>query len=97
MGPNLYYELLEEPHDNEVVSTIRTDLPRTFPDNIFFNQSQQCEQRNQLYRVLCAYAHHNKHVGYCQVWYLSPPRLPNVNNVKVNTICYWQCNAPFSL
>ena len=70
MGPNLYFELLEEPHDNEIVSTIRTDLPRTFPDNIFFNQSEHCELQNQLYRVLCAYAHHNKHVGYCQVWIL---------------------------
>ncbi len=67
MGPNLYKELLDEAHDNEVVSSICVDLPRTFPDNIFFNQSDQSELRNQLFRVLCAYAHHNKRVGYCQV------------------------------
>ncbi|KAK3922961.1 Growth hormone-regulated TBC protein 1-A [Frankliniella fusca] len=66
MGPNLYRELLDEPHDDEVVSSICVDLPRTFPDNIFFNQSDQSELRNQLFRVLCAYAHHNKRVGYCQ-------------------------------
>lgn len=68
MGPNLYRELLDSvDNDDEVISSIRTDLPRTFPDNIFFNKSDHCEQRNQLFRVLCAYAHHNKHVGYCQV------------------------------
>lgn len=66
MGSNLYRELLEEVHDEEVTSSIRTDLPRTFPDNIFFNKSDQSGHRNQLYRVLCAYAHHNKRVGYCQ-------------------------------
>lgn len=66
MGPNLYSELLQETHNDEVISAIRTDLPRTFPDNIFFNQGDQCEHRNQLFRVLCAYAHHNERVGYCQ-------------------------------
>lgn len=43
------------------VESIKIDLPRTFPDNIFFNNIKL-----QLFNVLIAYAHHNKDVGYCQ-------------------------------
>lgn len=39
------------------------DLPRTFPDNIHFENH---DTRLQLFHVLVAYAHHNKEVGYCQ-------------------------------
>lgn len=43
------------------VESIKIDLPRTFPDNIFFDNIKL-----QLFNVLTAYAHHNRDVGYCQ-------------------------------
>lgn len=43
------------------VESIRIDLPRTFPDNVFFENI-----RTPLFNVLVAYANHNKEIGYCQ-------------------------------
>nr|CAD7200506.1 unnamed protein product [Timema douglasi] len=63
-GPDLYLRLLRGPLDQEIIDTVRTDLPRTFPDNIFFNAA--ADHQLQLYNVLVAYAHDNKEVGYCQ-------------------------------
>nr|CAD7409610.1 unnamed protein product [Timema cristinae] len=62
-GPDSYLRLLRGPLDQEIIDTVRTDLPRTFPDNIFFNAA---DHQLQLYNVLVAYAHDNKEVGYCQ-------------------------------
>lgn len=50
-------------HTTNPVESIRIDLPRTFPDNIFFENH---DIRLKLFNVLIAYAHHNKEVGYCQ-------------------------------
>ncbi|XP_065220017.1 TBC1 domain family member 2A-like isoform X2 [Planococcus citri] len=50
--------------DSEVVQAIRLDLPRTFPDNIYFIPSEGFQE--QLYRILFAFAADNKEVGYCQ-------------------------------
>ncbi|XP_063224392.1 growth hormone-regulated TBC protein 1-A isoform X2 [Bacillus rossius redtenbacheri] len=63
-GPDLYQRLLSQPLDEDIVDTVRTDLPRTFPDNIFFSATAAHQQ--QLYNVLVAYAHNNRDVGYCQ-------------------------------
>ncbi|GAB0090597.1 growth hormone-regulated TBC protein 1 [Sergentomyia squamirostris] len=60
-APHLYQNLLKETHDDEIVDIIKIDLPRTFPNNIFFPDIQ-----NQLFNILVAYAHYNKDVGYCQ-------------------------------
>lgn len=65
-GRDLYQKILEGPRNQELVDAIVTDLPRTFPDNIFFVNMQE-ERPSQLYRVLVAFAHQNKAVGYCQV------------------------------
>ncbi|XP_066599682.1 growth hormone-regulated TBC protein 1 isoform X4 [Prorops nasuta] len=62
--PDLYERLLQGPHNVEIVDVIKTDLPRTFPDNIFFNNTEN--QQHQLYNILLAFAHQNKTVGYCQ-------------------------------
>lgn len=62
--PGLYQHLLDGPHNSEVSEIIRTDLPRTFPDNIFFNNTKAYQL--QLYNILLAFAHQNKDVGYCQ-------------------------------
>lgn len=48
-------------HSFFIVESIKIDLPRTFPDNIFFENIKL-----QLFNVLTAYAHHNRDVGYCQ-------------------------------
>lgn len=59
--PMLYQTLLRYEFDQEISDQIKIDLPRTFPDNIHFEQYQL-----GLYNVLISYAHHNTAVGYCQ-------------------------------
>ncbi|XP_055645099.1 growth hormone-regulated TBC protein 1-A isoform X1 [Toxorhynchites rutilus septentrionalis] len=59
--PTLYQTLLRYEYDQEIADQIKIDLPRTFPDNIHFD-----EYKLGLYNVLITYAHHNKSVGYCQ-------------------------------
>ncbi|XP_075235859.1 growth hormone-regulated TBC protein 1-like isoform X2 [Lycorma delicatula] len=61
---NLFQSLLDGPVNQDIVEIIRTDLPRTFPDNIYFNTTDEHQQK--LFRVLLAYAHHNPRIGYCQ-------------------------------
>lgn len=61
-NPNLYNSLLNIEHFNKEISdSISIDLPRTFPDNIHFDAKKE-----RLFNILCAYAHHNRDVGYCQ-------------------------------
>lgn len=61
-NPNLYRSLLNIEHFNkEICDSISIDLPRTFPDNIHFDAKKE-----RLFNILCAYAHHNRDVGYCQ-------------------------------
>ncbi|XP_031635302.1 growth hormone-regulated TBC protein 1-A isoform X2 [Contarinia nasturtii] len=59
--PLLYQSLLATHYDIEIVDAIRIDLPRTFPENVFFENI-----RTPLFNVLIAYANHNKDIGYCQ-------------------------------
>ncbi|KAH8359251.1 hypothetical protein KR093_005334, partial [Drosophila rubida] len=61
-NPNLYRSLLSIDHFiKEISDSISIDLPRTFPDNIHFDSKKE-----RLFNILCAYAHHNRDVGYCQ-------------------------------
>lgn len=60
-SPDLYRHLLFTNHEKSISDSISVDLPRTFPDNIFFET-----KKDQLYKILIAYAHHNRDVGYCQ-------------------------------
>ncbi|XP_017092007.1 growth hormone-regulated TBC protein 1-A [Drosophila bipectinata] len=61
-SPDLYRTLLnDEPYNKEISDSISIDLPRTFPDNIYFDTKKE-----RLYNILIAYAHHNRDVGYCQ-------------------------------
>ncbi|XP_069553880.1 growth hormone-regulated TBC protein 1-A [Brachyistius frenatus] len=65
-NPGYYQSLLSAQHDPELVETIRTDLNRTFPDNVQFRKtSSPCLQKG-LRNVLLSYGHHNPAVGYCQ-------------------------------
>lgn len=61
--PNLYQQLYNSKNefDRVTVESIEIDLPRTFPNNIYFGQYQR-----SLANVLNSYAHYNKDVGYCQ-------------------------------
>uniref|UniRef100_W5MUJ4 Growth hormone regulated TBC protein 1a n=2 Tax=Lepisosteus oculatus TaxID=7918 RepID=W5MUJ4_LEPOC len=65
-NPGYYRKLLEAEHDAKLVDTIKTDLNRTFPDNIQFRKTAEPCLQHALFNVLVAYGHHNKNVGYCQ-------------------------------
>jgi len=43
------------------------DVPRTFPNNIYFQGPTSSAQQTALFNVLVAVAHNNPHIGYCQV------------------------------
>uniref|UniRef100_A0A3P9L4R6 Growth hormone regulated TBC protein 1 n=1 Tax=Oryzias latipes TaxID=8090 RepID=A0A3P9L4R6_ORYLA len=65
-NPGYYQSMLEAQHDPKLVETIRTDLHRTFPDNVHFRKTSNPCLQKALYNVLLAYGHHNPAVGYCQ-------------------------------
>lgn len=50
--------------NNSVLESIRIDLPRTFPDNLYFTNHSQLPK--SLFNVLATFAHQNTEVGYCQ-------------------------------
>lgn len=61
--PNIYEDLLKKNQfEQQISDSIKIDLPRTFPDNIFFDS----KHRNNLDNVLNAFAVHNPVVSYCQ-------------------------------
>ncbi|XP_066989360.1 growth hormone-regulated TBC protein 1-A [Macrobrachium rosenbergii] len=60
-----YKKLLEGPFNEELVDSIKIDVPRTFPDNIYFRDYKE-GKLTDLFNVLIAFSHHNKTVGYCQ-------------------------------
>ncbi|TRY92729.1 hypothetical protein DNTS_024816 [Danionella cerebrum] len=64
--PGYYHSLLEKPHEPKLEESIRTDLHRTFPDNVYFRKSSEPCLQDSLYNVLLAYGKHNRAVGYCQ-------------------------------
>lgn len=68
-GSDLYKKLLNKPINDDIKNIITVDLPRTYPDNIFFYPSS--ENQSALYRILWAFAAHNPYLGYCQVYYFS--------------------------
>lgn len=61
---NKYVTFVENITDEEIIEMIQIDLPRTFPDNIYFDESSRLPR--QLFKVLGAFAHQNQDVGYCQ-------------------------------
>ncbi|KAJ8951859.1 hypothetical protein NQ318_019835 [Aromia moschata] len=63
-NPVNYAYLTKQIDNQQIIETIRIDLPRTFPDNIFFPIDERLPA--MLYNVLAAFAHQNKDVGYCQ-------------------------------
>lgn len=59
-----YYDLKQKLTNKTVVEAIKIDLPRTFPDNLYFTNHSQLPK--SLFNVLNAFAHQNIEVGYCQ-------------------------------
>nr|XP_060625631.1 growth hormone-regulated TBC protein 1 isoform X3 [Anolis sagrei ordinatus] len=66
-NPGYYQKLLDGDKNDKLVETIKTDMNRTFPDNIRFRKSADPCLQKTLYNVLVAYGHHNQSVGYCQI------------------------------
>lgn len=59
------YDTLKNKYENPtVLETIKIDLPRTFPDNIYFVSEDALQ--HQLFNVLAMFASQNSEVGYCQ-------------------------------
>ena len=85
--PNYYKEILEGKLDQEVVDSIKTDVPRTFPDNIYFKDYKEGNLET-LHNVLVAFAHHNVKIGYCQVSNLCTKSLQ-----KTNAVLKLHCNC----
>nr|XP_026689407.1 growth hormone-regulated TBC protein 1-A-like [Ciona intestinalis] len=65
---DLYEKLLETgcSNDLELIELIKTDLDRTFPDNVYFNSKMGDDKRQSLYNILLAYGRRSPEVGYCQ-------------------------------
>ncbi|GAB1602445.1 growth hormone-regulated TBC protein 1-A-like [Argonauta hians] len=67
-NPNLYQQLQSQTLDAKVEESIRLDLHRTFPENIYFGETTGMDNSLQvpLYNVLKALALNNQKIAYCQ-------------------------------
>uniref|UniRef100_A0A673TWE0 Growth hormone regulated TBC protein 1 n=1 Tax=Suricata suricatta TaxID=37032 RepID=A0A673TWE0_SURSU len=65
-NPGYYHRLLQAERDGGLEEAVRTDMNRTFPDNVKFRKSADPCLQKTLYNVLVAYGRHNQAVGYCQ-------------------------------
>uniref|UniRef100_H2ZAZ7 Rab-GAP TBC domain-containing protein n=1 Tax=Ciona savignyi TaxID=51511 RepID=H2ZAZ7_CIOSA len=65
---DVYEKLLETgcSNDVELIEAIKTDLNRTFPENIYFNGKMTDDKRQSLYNILLAYGRRSPAIGYCQ-------------------------------
>ncbi|KAB0797826.1 hypothetical protein PPYR_08819 [Photinus pyralis] len=59
-----YSSLKKYMENTTITEMIKIDIPRTFPDNIYFANDSILPE--QLFNILATFAHHNKEVGYCQ-------------------------------
>ena len=53
--------------ENDLQEAIDTDLNRTFPDNVYFQNESGEDKKNTLKNVLVAFGRRNPEVLYCQV------------------------------
>ncbi|CAG9858441.1 unnamed protein product [Phyllotreta striolata] len=63
-SPYTYNNLREKIREQHIIDMIQIDLPRTFPENIYFSNNEHLPK--MLFNVLATFAHQNKEVGYCQ-------------------------------
>lgn len=59
-----YNDFKQQINNQTIIDMIQIDLPRTFPDNIYF--SNESLLPSQLFNILAAFAHQNNEVSYCQ-------------------------------
>jgi len=64
--PDLYASMVELESNLVTDDQIRTDISRTFPNNIHFDSTNPVSLQKSLYKVLKAYANSNPTIGYCQ-------------------------------
>ncbi|XP_059823749.1 growth hormone-regulated TBC protein 1-A isoform X1 [Hypanus sabinus] len=65
-NPVYYKKMLETEEDPKLIESVRTDINRTFPDNVQFRRTANPCLQQPLFNVLVAYGNHNKAIGYCQ-------------------------------
>ncbi|XP_058404521.1 growth hormone-regulated TBC protein 1 isoform X4 [Diceros bicornis minor] len=65
-NPGYYHRLLQGERNDSLEEAIRTDMNRTFPDNVNFRRGADPCLQKTLYNVLLAHGRHNQGVGYCQ-------------------------------
>ncbi|CAH1176136.1 unnamed protein product [Phaedon cochleariae] len=59
-----YRTMKQKISNQSIIDIIEIDLPRTFPDNIYFSSHEHLP--GMLFNVLATFAHQNKEVSYCQ-------------------------------
>jgi len=65
--PDLYPTMLNMKVKNQIIEDqILTDIPRTFPNNMFFDKTHPKTLQNPLFNILKAFANTNPKIGYCQ-------------------------------
>lgn len=66
--PDLYTKMLSKRVSAKtvIIEQIATDIPRTFPSNIYFHATDPKSYQQPLFNVLLAYSNVNPDVGYCQ-------------------------------
>lgn len=63
---NVYLSELNRNIDKNIENQINLDLHRTFPNLKCYSIANNSNNINALNRVLCAFASHDKDIGYCQ-------------------------------
>jgi len=67
VDPDLYTKMLNmDMKSREMEDQIKTDIPRTFPNNINFDKTSSTNYQTQLYNILKAFANNNPSISYCQ-------------------------------
>ncbi|XP_050544295.1 growth hormone-regulated TBC protein 1-like isoform X2 [Daktulosphaira vitifoliae] len=82
---DLYKKMLRKSVSPDIKEIITVDTPRTFPENIYFNQT--LENQEALFRILYAFAANNPYIGYCQGLNYIAGLLLLVT--KDEEVCFW--------
>lgn len=57
--------MVDQPINDEIKNIITVDIPRTYPNNVYFHPDSR--HQKTLFRILSAFAACNPNIGYCQV------------------------------
>ncbi|VDO10761.1 unnamed protein product [Rodentolepis nana] len=71
--PQVYETASTSQPPKKILTTIMADIPRTFPENAHFSQTQgKGDLLPVLQRILIAFAVTFPEIGYCQCWAMQP-------------------------